>query len=62
MDIKFEPIRKNYLSIQHHRDNWYTITVSKKDVIIVENHLKDIRATFTTSFNRYGHVIFEVYL
>ena len=35
---------------------------SKRNVIIVENHLKDIRATFTTSFNKYGHVVFEVYL
>lgn len=62
MNIKFAPIEKNYLRLVHHRENWYTITVSKRDVIAVENHLKDIRATYTTTFNRYGHVVFEVYL
>jgi len=62
MNVKFKPIEKNCLSIVHHRDNWYTITVSKGNVIIVENHLKDVRATYSTTFNKYGHVAFEVYL
>ena len=55
-------LKKNCLSIVHHRENWYSLTVSKKNVIVVENHLKDIRATFSTTFNEYGHVVFEVYL
>ena len=62
MDIKIISIEKNCLSIVHHRENWYTLTVSKGNVIIVENHLKDIRATYSTTFNKYGHVVFEVYL
>ena len=62
MNIKFVPIEKNCLRIVHHRENWYTLTVSKGNVIIVENHLKDIRATYTTTFNKYGNVVFEVHL
>ncbi|WP_296874588.1 hypothetical protein [uncultured Methanobrevibacter sp.] len=62
MNIKLIPIERNCLSIEHHRENWHTIKVSKRNTITVENHLKNIQATFTTSFNRYGDVVFEVYL
>ena len=62
MNVKIVPIEKNCLSIVHHRENWYTLTVSKNNVIIVENYLKDIQATYSSTFNRYGHVVFEVYL
>ena len=30
MNVKFVPIEKNCLSIVHHRENWYSLTVSKK--------------------------------
>ena len=62
MNVKFVPIEKNCLSIVHHRENWYTLTVSKGNVNIVENHLKEIQATYLTTFNNYGHMAFEVYL
>ena len=62
MNVKFVPIEKNCLSIVHHHENWYTITVSKGNVNIVENHLKEIQATYLTTFNNYGHMAFEVYL
>ena len=68
MNSKLNPIEKKCINIEHNRDNkysldnWYTLEVSKKEAITVENHLKDIQASFFSTFNRYGHVVFEVYL
>ncbi len=68
MNPKLNPIEKKCINIEHNRDNkysldnWYTLEVSKKEAITVENHLKDIQASFFSTFNRNGHVVFEVYL